>query len=236
MSESILQLSGVHTDIAQYHILQGVDLAVPRGGVTMLLGRNGVGKTSLLKAIVGQHHVSAGQILWEDGDIGALKPYERAKRGIAYVPQGREIFPLLTVRENLETGYAALGRGVRQVVPDEVFELFPVLKSMLSRRGGDLSGGQQQQLAIARALAMDPKILILDEPTEGIQPNIVKQIEEAIIRLNREHGLGIILVEQNVPFAREASDRFLVLDKGRVVMSGRSNELTDSIVEEHLTF
>ena len=152
-----------------------------------------------------------------------------------HIPQGREIIPDFTVRENILMGTFARPDGGRDI-PDYLFEMFPILDEFIGRKGGDLSGGQQQQLAIARALAMDPKILILDEPTEGIQPNIVKQIEEAIIRLNKEQGLGIILVEQNVPFARRASDRFLVLDKGRVVLSGHSTDLTDSVVEKHLTF
>ncbi|WP_212524830.1 urea ABC transporter ATP-binding subunit UrtE [Actibacterium sp. MT2.3-13A] len=216
-------------------VLQGVSFDLAPGEFLSVLGRNGVGKTTLLKTIMGLTDRCAGALAFGDSDLLSLSTPQRSRLGIGYIPQGREIIPQFTVRENILMGTFARTDGRREI-PEYLFEMFPILGDFISRRGGDLSGGQQQQLAIARALAMDPKILILDEPTEGIQPNIVKQIEQAIIRLNREHGLGIILVEQNVPFAREASDRFLVLDKGRVVMSGRSNELTDSIVEEHLTF
>jgi len=216
-------------------VLQGVSFDLAPGEFLSVLGRNGVGKTTLLKTIMGLTDRCTGALAFGDSELLCLSTPQRSRLGIGYIPQGREIIPQFTVRENILMGTFARTDGRREI-PEYLFEMFPILADFISRRGGDLSGGQQQQLAIARALAMDPKILILDEPTEGIQPNIVKQIEEAIIRLNREHGLGIILVEQNVPFAREASDRFLVLDKGRVVMSGRSNELTDSIVEEHLTF
>ena len=169
----------------------------------------------------------------EQEDITGLKPYERARRGIAYVPQGREIFPLLTVEENLRTGFAPLKRGDRDI-PDDVFSLFPVLKDMLHRRGGDLSGGQQQQLAIGRALMAEPKLLILDEPTEGIQPNIVAQIGDILIDLNQKHGLTILLVEQKLPFARRVGRHFTVLDRGRNVASGPMEGLTDEIVQRHL--
>jgi len=231
----MLNVQGIDLHYGAAQALWNVSLDAEPGQVTCLMGRNGVGKTSLLKAIVGQHHVSAGQILWEDGDIGALKPYERAKRGIAYVPQGREIFPLLTVRENLETGYAALGRGVRQVVPDEVFELFPVLKSMQGRRGGDLSGGQQQQLAIGRALVTRPRLLVLDEPTEGIQPSIIKDIGRAIAYLRDRGDMAILLVEQYFDFARELADRFSVMDRGEIVLAGTREELVDDDVRRRLT-
>jgi urea transport system ATP-binding protein len=198
--------------------LRGVSLHAQPGEVTCVLGRNGVGKTSLLRALVGQHPVSRGSIEWEGQDITSLKPYERARRGIAYVPQGREIFPLLTVEENLKTGFAPLGRSERSI-PDDVFSLFPVLSDMLHRRGGDLSGGQQQQLAIGRALVMRPRLLLLDEPTEGIQPSIIKDIGRAITYLRSLGQIAIVLVEQYLDFARELGDRFVVLDRGQVVLT-----------------
>jgi urea transport system ATP-binding protein len=180
-----------------------------------VLGRNGVGKTSLLRALVGQHPISRGDILWEGSAITGLRPYERARRGIAYVPQGREIFPLLTVLENLETGFAPLKRHDREIPPD-VFSLFPVLSDMLRRRGGDLSGGQQQQLAIGRALVMRPRLLLLDEPTEGIQPSIIKDIGRAISYLRNLGQMAIVLVEQYLDFACELGDNFAVMDRGAV--------------------
>ena len=214
--------------------LKSVSVSAELGKVTCVLGRNGVGKTSLLKAIAGQQAVSAGQITLAGESILSMRPYDRARKGIAYVPQGREIFPLLTVRENLETGYACLDRKTR-FVPDEVFELFAVLKDMLRRRGGDLSGGQQQQLAIGRALVMRPKLLILDEPTEGIQPSIIKDIGRAISFLRDRGDMAIVLVEQYFDFAKELADSFAVLDRGEVVASGGREELANSDVRRHLT-
>ena len=196
--------------------LRGVSLQAEVGEVTCVLGRNGVGKTSLLDALAGQQPISGGSIQWEGADITRLKPYERARRGIAYVPQGREIFPLLTVEENLKTGFAPLKRDQRDI-PDDVFSLFPVLNDMLHRRGGDLSGGQQQQLAIGRALVMRPRLLLLDEPTEGIQPSIIKDIGRAITYLRSLKQMAIILVEQYLDFARELGDRFVVMDRGSIV-------------------
>src|SRR5215469_1643720 len=196
--------------------LRGVSLTAETGKVTCVLGRNGVGKTSLLRALIGQHPVSAGTITFEGRDITHLRPVERARRGIAYVPQGREIFPLLTVEENLETGYAPLPRSQREI-PNDVFSLFPVLGDMLRRRGGDLSGGQQQQLAIGRALVMRPRVLLLDEPTEGIQPSIIKDIGRAIVYLRQLGKIAIVLVEQYLDFARELGDRFAVMDRGAIV-------------------
>jgi len=213
--------------------LWNIDLKAEVGKVTCVLGRNGVGKTSLLRAIVGQHPVSNGSITWRDENIVKLVPFERARRRIAYVPQGREIFPQLTVKENLETGYAPLKSSERKV-PDEVFELFPVLKQMLSRRGGDLSGGQQQQLAIGRAMVTRPELLLLDEPTEGIQPSIIKDIGRAISYLRDKGTMAIILVEQYFDFAQELADEFVVLDRGRVVASGDREALVDD-VRRHLT-
>jgi urea transport system ATP-binding protein len=198
--------------------LRAVSLKAEPGKVTCVLGRNGVGKTSLLDALAGHLPVSSGKIIWEGNDITALRPPERARLGIAYVPQGREIFPLLTVDENLRTGFAPLPRGERNV-PAEVFSLFPVLKGMLHRRGGDLSGGQQQQLAIGRALVMRPRLLLLDEPTEGIQPSIIKDIGRAIDYLRSLGKIAIVLVEQYLDFARELGDHFAVMDRGAVVYS-----------------
>ncbi|UYO38677.1 urea ABC transporter ATP-binding subunit UrtE [Rhodopseudomonas palustris] len=195
--------------------LRGVSIAAEPGKVTCVLGRNGVGKTSLLRALVGQQPIASGAITFDGTDISHLKPYERARRGISLVPQGREIFPLLTVEENLKTGYAPLKRADKSI-PDDVFSLFPVLNSMLKRRGGDLSGGQQQQLAIGRALVMRPKVLLLDEPTEGIQPSIIKDIGRAISYLRNLGNIAIVLVEQYLDFACELGDSFAVMDRGAV--------------------
>ena len=198
--------------------LRSVSLKAAAGEVTCVLGRNGVGKTSLLRALIGQHPVSRGRIVLESSDITLLRPFERARRGIAYVPQGREIFPLLSVEENLKTGFAPLPRD-KQTIPDDVFSLFPVLGSMLRRRGGDLSGGQQQQLAIGRAMVMQPRLLLLDEPTEGIQPSIINEIGRAIAYLRSLGQMAIVLVEQYLDFARELGDHFAVMDRGAVTFS-----------------
>ncbi len=214
--------------------LRQVSVEAVTGEVTCLLGRNGVGKTSLLRAVTGAHPISAGAIRWEDRDIARLPLFERAKRGIAWVPQGRDIFPLLTVRENLETGFAVLPRRERRL-PDEIFDLFPVLKTMLRRRGGDLSGGQQQQLAIARALVMKPRLLVLDEPTEGIQPSIIKDIGRVIALLRGRGGMAILLVEQYFEFARELADRVAVMDRGEIVLAGRLAELDEQDVRRRLS-
>ncbi len=214
--------------------LRRVSLTARSGEITCLLGRNGVGKTSLLRAIMGIHGTSSGAIIWEDKPLGKLAPYERAARGIAYVPQGREIFPLLSVKENLETGYANNSRADSNV-PDYVYELFPVLKSMLRRRGGDLSGGQQQQLAIGRALVSRPRLLVLDEPTEGIQPSIIKDIGRAITFLKDEVGLAILLVEQYLDFARELADSIAIMDRGQIVVAGPPSELDKQDVRRFLT-
>jgi urea transport system ATP-binding protein len=214
--------------------LRGVDLSADIGKVTCVLGRNGVGKTSLMEAIIGNEPISQGEIRWEDQDITRLPPYERARLGIAYIPQGREIFPLLSVRENLETAFAGLRRRDRNV-PDEVFELFPVLQDMLGRRGGDLSGGQQQQLAIGRALVTRPRLLVLDEPTEGIQPSIIKDIGRAISYLRDKGGMAILLVEQYFDFAYELADTMVVMDRGEVVVAGLKNDLDADDVQRRLT-
>jgi urea transport system ATP-binding protein len=214
--------------------LRAVSISAEPGRITCIMGRNGVGKTSLMRAIVGQERISRGRILWQDEDIGGLKPAERARRGIAFVPQGREIFPLLSVEENLKTGYAPLPRAEHRI-PEDVFALFPVLADMLRRRGGDLSGGQQQQLAIARALVMRPKLLVLDEPTEGIQPSIIKDIARAIRYLRERGGIAIVLVEQYFDFARELADRFFLMDRGEVVRTGDAAALDQDAVRRYLT-
>lgn len=211
-----------------------VSLNAEVGKVTCLLGRNGVGKTSLLRAIVGHLPIRSGSIVWDEADISALPVPERARRRIAYIPQGREIFPLLTVKENLETGYAPLPSAQRSI-PDEIFELFPVLKEMLSRRGGDLSGGQQQQLAIARALVTRPRLLILDEPTEGIQPSIIKDIENVISILRKRGEMAILLVEQYFDFARQLADTFAVMDRGEIVLAGDMGKVPEKDIKKHLT-
>ena len=214
--------------------LRGVSVSARPGRVTCVLGRNGVGKSSLLRAIVGHQPIAAGKIRWDDQDISRLPAHARAKRGIAYVPQGREIFPLLTVRENLETGFAPVARKDR-FVSDEIFELFPVLKTMLGRRGGDLSGGQQQQLAIGRALVTRPKLLVLDEPTEGIQPSVIKDIGRAITYLRNKGDIAILLVEQYFDFARELADDYMVMDRGAVVLSGDKADMVDHEVRAHMS-
>jgi urea transport system ATP-binding protein len=230
----MLQVEGLDLYYGASQALRGIKLTAEKGQVTCVLGRNGVGKTSLMNAVVGQHPIKAGKILWEDADITTLPPYERARRGIAFVPQGREIFPLLTVEENLRTGFAALPRALRHV-PDEIFELFPVLRDMLARRGGDLSGGQQQQLAIARSLVTRPRLLVLDEPTEGIQPSIIKDIERVIRMLGERGDMAILLVEQYFEFARDLADSFAVMDRGEVVLAGTSDNMVEADVRRYLT-
>lgn len=213
--------------------LRGVSLDAEAGKITCVLGRNGVGKTSLMRAITGRHNLSGGTINFDGKELDRSTSYDRARSGIAFVPQGREVFPLLTVCENLETGFAPLKRAERHI-PDYVFELFPVLKQMLARRGGDLSGGQQQQLAIARALVMRPKLLVLDEPTEGIQPSIIKDIGRAIQFLRDQMGLTILLVEQYLEFARGLADHVAIMDRGEIVYSGAASGLDDPDVRRHL--
>src|ERR1700747_2220538 len=214
--------------------LRRVSLTAQKGEVTCILGRNGVGKTSLLRAICGLQPFRAGRICWDGRLLSGLAAHERARAGLALVPQGREIFPRLTVLENLATGFAPLARSVRNI-PDEIFALFPVLKEMLHRRGGDLSGGQQQQLAIARALVTRPRLLILDEPTEGIQPSIIKDIERVIRSLAARGDMAILLVEQYFEFARALADRYVVMERGEVVLSGESSGMVESDVRRYLT-
>src|SRR5882724_8044174 len=216
------------------YTLRRVSLTAKKGEVTCILGRNGVGKTSLLRAIFGLHPIRSGRIRWEDKTISALPPHERARSGVAMVPQGREIFPRLTVLENLMTGFAILPRSLRHV-PDEIYTLFPVLKDMLNRRGGDLSGGQQQQLAIARALVQRPRLLILDEPTEGIQPSIIKDIGRVIQSLVARGDMAILLVEQYFEFARDLASAYAVMQRGEVVLSGRQTDMDETAVRSYLT-
>ncbi len=230
----MLEVKGIDLFYGAAQALRGISLNVEPGKVTCVLGRNGVGKTSLLRAIVGQQSVSAGSIVLDGKDITKLVPYERARLGVGYVPQGREIFPLLTVEENLETGFAPLPRASRDV-PDDVYSRFPVLKDMLRRRGGDLSGGQQQQLAIARALVMRPKVLVLDEPTEGIQPSIIKDIGNAIKYLRNRGGIAILLVEQYFDFAKELADSFAVMERGQIVLSGDREAMQQTDVRQRLS-
>jgi urea transport system ATP-binding protein len=229
----MLEVNAIDLHYGAAQALRSVSLTAEPGKVTCVLGRNGVGKTSLLDALAGQHPISRGSIVLDGADISRLLPYERARRGVAYVPQGREIFPLLTVEENLETGFAPLKRDQREI-PDDVFSLFPVLADMLGRRGGDLSGGQQQQLAIGRALVMRPKLLLLDEPTEGIQPSIIKDIGRAISYLRGLGQMAIILVEQYLDFAQELGDHFAVMDRGAVVYATSRAEMDETALKRAL--
>jgi urea transport system ATP-binding protein len=229
----MLKVENLNQAYAGSQILWNMALDVPEGSCTCVMGRNGVGKTTLLRSIMGALKVMSGKVTIGGKELTGTPPEARAKRGIGYVPQGREIFPQLTVGENLELGAVASGKG--RAVPERIFQLFPVLKSMLHRRGGDLSGGQQQQLAIGRALALDPKLLILDEPTEGIQPNIVAEIGDILMKLNREEGITLLLVEQKLAFARRVASRFCIMDRGRSVATGEMPELTDELVSRHLT-
>ena len=230
----MLSVRGLNQFYGQSHTLWDIDLEVPEGQCTCVMGRNGVGKTTLMNCIMGALPVASGTMEYRKLALHRLPMEQRARTGIGYVPEGRQIFPLLTVEENLEIGLGARPDKARHI-PDFIYELFPILKEMRHRRGGDLSGGQQQQLAIGRALVLDPKLLILDEPTEGIQPNIVAEIGTVLNRLNREIGMTILLVEQKLPFVRKVADRFHILDRGRCVASGEVDELSESLVKEYLT-
>ncbi|MGV0909812.1 urea ABC transporter ATP-binding subunit UrtE [Martelella sp. FOR1707] len=230
----MLTIENVNLHYGAAQALRNVSLTAEMGKITCVLGRNGVGKSSLLRAVTGQHPISGGTISFGGDKLDGLAPYARAKRGVGYVPQGREIFPLLTVRENLETGFAPLQRADRNI-PDEIFSLFPVLQTMLSRRGGDLSGGQQQQLAIGRAMVTRPQILVLDEPTEGIQPSIIKDIGRAIRYLRDSTGMAILLVEQYLDFCRELADKVYIMDRGVIVHEGAAETLDTPEARRHLT-
>jgi urea transport system ATP-binding protein len=230
----VLSVKGLNQFYGGSHTLWDVDLTVPAGSRTCLMGRNGMGKTTLLKCIMGLLPATSGGIVFDGLDLGGRAVEQRARLGIGYVPQGREIFSHLTVEENLRIGLGVRKNGPRSI-PERIFSLFPALRQMLNRRGGDLSGGQQQQLAIGRALVLEPKLLILDEPTEGIQPNIVHEIGDIVLKLNKEEGLTVLLVEQKLPFARRVASEFCILDKGRQVAGGTIDELTDQVVRAHLS-
>jgi urea transport system ATP-binding protein len=231
---SVLAIRGLNQFYGDSHTLWDVDLDVTAGSRLCLMGRNGMGKTTLLKCLMGLLPARSGNVVFEGSDLLKRPAEVRAQLGIGYVPQGREIFSHLTVEENLRIGLGIRKNGARSI-PERVFELFPVLKKMLRRLGGDLSGGQQQQLAIGRALVLEPKLLILDEPTEGIQPNIVHEIGDIVLRLNKEHGLTVLLVEQKLPFARRVASEFCILDKGRRVAAGPIDGLTEEVVRTHLS-
>jgi urea transport system ATP-binding protein len=232
--DNMLSVENVDLFYGASQALKQVNISADKGKITCILGRNGVGKSSLARAITGRHPVRGGAIIWEGRDISKISPADRARAGIAYVPQGREIFSLLTVQENLYTGFAPLKRKDRSISA-EIFDLFPVLKSMLKRRGGDLSGGQQQQLAIARALITRPRLLVLDEPTEGIQPSIIKDIHNVISILRQRGDMAIVLVEQYFDFARALADDYAVMDRGEVILSGRGEDMVEEEVRGHMT-
>ncbi|GAA4492811.1 urea ABC transporter ATP-binding subunit UrtE [Pseudaeromonas paramecii] len=230
----MLTLKGINQFYGQSHTLWDLDLHIDKGECLCLMGRNGVGKTTLLNVIMGQLGLKSGQMEFDGQDLTRQGVEQRSRLGIGYVPQGRQIFPLLTVEENLRIGLPARRDG-KKAIPDLVYDLFPVLAQMRQRRGGDLSGGQQQQLAIGRALVLDPKLMILDEPTEGIQPNVVSEIGDIIKKLNKEIGLTVLLVEQKLPFARKVGDRFCLLDRGRNVADGAMGDLDEALIKEYLT-
>lgn len=230
----LLKLVGVNQFYGASHTLWDIDLSIPREQCTCIMGRNGVGKTTLLQCIMGLLSIESGEIIYQGEAIQDQSAEQRAPRGVGYVPQGRQIFPLLSVEENLQIGLPSRRDSLKKI-PEKIFELFPVLHEMRNRRGGDLSGGQQQQLAIGRALVLDPKLLILDEPTEGIQPNIVTEIGDVIQLLVREMGVTVLLVEQKLPFARRVADRFCILDRGRKVAEDNIGQLSDELVRSYLT-
>ena len=229
-----LEIDAIQSFYGSSHVLHGVSLTVPAGGMVSVLGRNGTGKTTLLRAVIGVLPPKAGSIVFNGTDITHLKSHTRAKLGISYVPQGREIIPDLTVGENLTL--AMIGKGIKNgAPPDFIFDYFPALKPLIDRRGGVLSGGQQQQLAIARALVQEPELLLMDEPTEGLQPSVVEEIQEIIKRIHTEHDCSILLVEQNLDFVREVTQRFAMMENGRIQIAGGIEELTEDVVKAHLS-
>jgi len=230
----MLEIKGLNQFYGESHTLWDLDISIPEGKCTVLMGRNGVGKTTLLQCVMGLLPVKSGEIVLQGKEIRGLSTESRPRHGVGYVPQGRQIFPLLSVEENLQVGLPIRAKGDRKI-PEFIYELFPVLKEMLHRRGGDLSGGQQQQLAIARALVVNPSLLILDEPTEGIQPNIVQEIGDIIRKLNHELGLTVLLVEQKLSFARKVGDSFCLLARGRAVAKGEMANLNEKLIKEYLT-
>ena len=234
MNNSVLSINSLNQFYGESHTLWDLNLEVPEGGCTVLMGRNGVGKTTLLKSIMGLIPVKSGEMIYNGKLINKNSAEMRAEIGIGYVPQGRQIFPLLTVEENLEIGLPARADKAKSI-PEFIYDMFPVLKEMRHRRGGDLSGGQQQQLAIGRALVTDPQLLILDEPTEGIQPNIVSDIGDIINKLNKEIGLTVLLVEQKLPFARRVADTFCLIDRGQAVANGPIQDLSEDLIHKYLT-
>jgi urea transport system ATP-binding protein len=229
----LLELTDVTVSYGQTPVLFGVNMVVAQGDIVCLLGRNGVGKTTLLRSVIGLNKVMRGNIVFDLDDITRVPTFKRSRYGISYIPQGREIIPYLSVLDNLKLGMSA-GKKKYRKIPDEIFEFFPMLKQHLNRQGGLLSGGQQQQLAIARGLISNPKIMLLDEPTEGIQPSIVQEIEETLKRINREKGITLIVVEQKVDFARQLAQKFFIMEKGAVVANGSTSNLTDDLVHQYL--
>lgn len=230
----MLKIRQLNQFYGESHTLWDLELDIPKGKCTCLMGRNGVGKTTLVESVMGLLPIQSGSMIFDGKDLARFSAEQRAVMGIGYVPQGRQIFPLLSVEENLKIGLSSRRDKIR-AIPEFIYDMFPVLKEMLGRRGGDLSGGQQQQLAIGRALVLDPTLLILDEPTEGIQPNIVQEIGDIINKLNREIGLSVLLVEQKLPITRKVADRFVIMERGRAVVNGEIAELSDGLVKKYLT-
>lgn len=231
---SLLKLTDVSAGYGQTPVLVNVDMVVEKGDIACILGRNGMGKTTLLRSIIGLNKVIKGDIVFDADDITNIPTYKRSRYGIAFIPQGREIIPYLSVLDNLKLGLAASRKKLKKI-PDEIFEFFPMLTQHLKRQGGLLSGGQQQQLAIARGLMCDPQIMLLDEPTEGIQPSIVQEIDETLRRINREKGVTLLVVEQKIDFAKQLAQKFFIMEKGAIAAKGNTSDLTDSLVRRYLT-